>query len=260
MSVETQSVAQGLEREHGARLNFTPSGVDLLEAEPALMETFLGTAQQLAIPPAPAPGEIEWIDRGRFGHVYGLPGYPDKCIKLVAARTMHDSRKSGIQYHRPNLNIEMRFMHAVSRYLDGQSTGVSAPTPYGVAKFGRQGTVMLQERIPESFVSLKRLLHEAGEDDEKIDNVESYTAWAFEKATLALENSPLRLGVRDMKGEGNVVNKGNLLIDREALTQGNIYIIDLIGHGRKNHARAAGITAVHLFQNAVLPKQKRLAV
>lgn len=209
----------------------SPSGQELLETDPDAIEAFIHAGYRLTQTTV-TYGDFEWIDRGRFSHIYGLPGHDDKCVKVVSSRTMHDSWMTERCPRLPNLVNEARFMHAVGRRL-GHNVPVEvlAPKQYAVVRFAG-GAALLQERIPEEFAVMDKLLKKAerNEEETEAELVKRSGLLAVKKLTRALGHSMLRFGAGDIIGELNEVNLGNFFIEREKpAEQSRFYVIDLVG-------------------------------
>src|SRR5581483_846305 len=175
-----------------------PSGKELAQTEPEVIEAFVDTTHALLTSQG-KPSEIEYMDRGNYAHIYGLPGHSGYCLKLVSQKTNYGTWKTGVRSSLPNLKTEARFMDTVGHLLKSHpEEGVSAPTQYAVVKFAG-GAGLLQERIPDDFASLRRLSLEP-DTTEELDSAREKAV--LTKALRALGSSVLRWGMGDIYGEG----------------------------------------------------------
>lgn len=235
--VSEARLAQRLATEHGAAGIFmTQSGEALAREDPIALEVFMHAAAQLTKSGwgGKQRENYDRIGAGGLSHVYALPGYEDKCVKVVAPDTHRYARgRSDIESPRlPNIDTEVRFMDRVGKHLRQQpGTRVKTPTQFAAARF-RFGSVSLQERVPSNYASINDLIDEANKAGVRTLGLDEQAILAYKRASLALKSSLLRFGVSDMHDEDHYVCTGNFLIDRELLASGDIYIIDLIGRGR----------------------------
>lgn len=233
-------------------LQLTCAGEDLLGNEPEVIDLFTISAAGLARSGYAHKGGFEYIGRGNFAHVYGISDDDRYCIKVVSQDTMRDVWKSGFSMPVTNLFREVKFMDAIQKHLAAKVTSdVCAPRQFAAVSF-RGGMASLQERIPEDFKTL-RTLRDPRDNPSNEEWLHAKIAYA--RATTALADSPLRLGVGDMVGAGGYINLGNFLLHHEMLSDGPVYVVDLIGRSIPRRVLAAGAVALGTFSKHFLPRQ-----
>ncbi len=212
---------------------WTTHGERLAEENPEVIASFQKMVPKFADGAQPAHGTFEWIGRGDWGHVYGLPGHADTCVKIVSPRTIHGHSEPKPNDFSPYLALEAKFMNRIGQRLARRPEhGVRAPIQYGTLAFAG-GAALLQERVPATFVTIEKLASEERKRGilDISDGLLEQSEIARRRVLAALGFSTLRLGAQDLHGTYGKANFGNILVDREKRAAGDIYVLDLVGPG-----------------------------
>ena len=222
------TIEQNLAREYGAiNLSLTDCGRGLFADDPKLLNTCLQGAQLIDSKPRVSDNGLDSLGTGKFAQVYGLPQESRVCLKAALPANRNISS---------DLITESRYMGVLSRYLESKvETGPKAPKQYGLVYF-ENNPVMLLERVPEEFASLK-MLEARVEPNERAELV-AQAKLAHQRLFQALGLSTLRLGARDSKGDRHV-SATNFMLPVSGYTgEENFYALDLVGNRRRSRIAA----------------------
>jgi hypothetical protein len=130
------------------------------------------------------------------------------------------------------------------RLSTNPESGVHAPRYYGVVKFDTS-TVSLLDRIPQNYVTIKKLWVEAGHNKERETLLKQQSEMAYKRFKHAV-GTWLRWGIGDAGSRFRGVNIGNFMVPHDTFTgEEDFYAIDMYG-GFKLRQRALGASVIRL--------------
>jgi len=253
------------------RAAVTPTGAQLFETRPELLEAFGETTHQIITQrfdreDLQAP---RFIGGGYFANVYTLPGHDDLCVKTLSIRSMRAKQNHALDTgHLPNMFVDLRFMDLLRQRLARvPEQKVFVPQHHATVYMSspQRGYAMLEQKLPAAAVSINsyfKILHaEYQLDDEMTEHI---TRTVKTRVAQALGGSLLRWGINDLTvGQhgpaSRVLNGGNSWIDpQHAIEDTPLYLIDLVrGTGiRRPIAGLLGSCAMPLFAAVASPTRQ----
>lgn len=226
--------------EHGIRrLSLTGEGAELATDNPEAIQEFIKSTQ-LAERREIGPKTHTWMGHGKISHVYSLAVDEKSCIKISHAGTQklgNHTGSGGSPIGIPSSIAEAKLMNGIRKRLAQSDAGVHTPRIYAAAKCRTAQTMML-EKVPDSLISGRQALEILGE--QPVGDIKEYEKIIKARVMSAVGLHPVRLGIGDLTGEMNALNKGNIFLsDPEDPHNTEIFVIDLMGVRKCKIASAA---------------------